>query len=298
MRTHEWLLTGLQRLVMTFTVCYATCREVNISMKTRRGDRDRKTYEDPQIVSSYGRHRQLQAPEQTLLDELGPDLNRMDMLDLGVGAGRTAWHFAPRVSSYLGLDYARAMVERCQRDLPAYRFIVGDASDLGFAADNSYDFVLFSYNGIDHLELPDRERALAEMKRVLRPGGIMAFSSHNANFLPRIIDRFRIQLGPGLRETARSLKWAMVFNLRNPTLRFRLPLSVGVVNDGTHSFKSAGLYYIRPDLQVAALERLDMQDIRCAPNESADYCRGSDPMVATFASAWVYYRCHKPGVLR
>jgi hypothetical protein len=89
-----------------------------------------------------------------------------------------------------------------------------------------------------------------------------------------------------------------VFNLHNPTLRFRLPLSVGVVNDGTHSFKSSGLYYIRPDLQVAALERLDMQDIRCAPNESADYSRGSDPVVATFASAWVYYRCRKPGLSR
>ncbi len=264
-------------------------------MKRQRSDRDRRTYEDPQIVSSYGRHRELQAPEQTLLDQLGPDLDRMEMLDLGVGAGRTAWHFAPRVKSYLGLDYAKAMVERCRRDLPAYRFIEGDASDLGFAGDNSYDLVLFSYNGIDHLEPPVRERALAEMKRVLRPGGVMVFSSHNANFLPTIVDRFRFRFQSTLRETARSLKWAMVFNLHNPTLRFRLPLSVGVVNDGTHSFKSSGLYYIRPDLQVAALERLDMQDIRCAPNESAVYCRASDPGVATFASAWVYYRCRKPG---
>ncbi len=267
-------------------------------MKRQRGDRDRGTYEDLQIVSSYGRNRQLQPPEQTLLDELGPDLGRMEMLDLGVGAGRTAWHFAPLVKSYLGLDYARTMVERCQHDLPAYRFIVGDASDLHFAGDNSYDFVLFSYNGIDHLELPDRERALAEMKRVLRPGGIMAFSSHNANFLGTIVDRFRFRLHPSLRETARSLKWAMAFNLHNPTLRFRLPLSVGMVNDGLHSFKSSGICYIRPDLQVAALERLDMQDVRCAPNESADYSQGSDPVVATFASPWVYYRCRKPGQSR
>lgn len=267
-------------------------------MKGQRGHRDRRTYEDPQIVSSYGRHRELQAPEQALLDELGPDLGRMEMLDLGVGAGRTAWHFAPRVKSYLGLDYAKAMIERCRRDLPAYQFVVGDASDLGFAGDNSYDFVLFSYNGIDHLEPPARERALAEMKRVLRPGGIMVFSSHNANFLPTIVDRFRFRLQSTPRETARSLKWAMMFILHNPTLRFRLPLSVGVVNDGTHSFKSEGLYYIRPDLQVAALERLDMQNIRCAPNESADYSRGSDPRVATFASAWVYYQCRKPGPSR
>ena len=264
-------------------------------MKRQRGDRDRGTYEDLEIVSSYGRNRQLQPPEQTLLDELGPDLGRMEMLDLGVGAGRTAWHFAPHAKSYLGLDYARTMVERCQHDLPAYRFVVGDASDLAFAGDSSYDFVLFSYNGIDHLELPDRERALVEMKRVLRPGGIMAFSSHNANFLDTIVDRFRFRFHRSLRKTAGSLKRAILFNFHNPTLRFRLPLSVGIVNDGLHSFKSSGICYIRPDLQVAMLERLDMQDIRCAQNDDADYSHGNDPEVATFASPWVYYRCRKPG---
>jgi ubiquinone/menaquinone biosynthesis C-methylase UbiE len=264
-------------------------------MRRKRGDRDRGTYEDLQIVSSYGLNRQLQPPEQTLLNELGPDLGRMEMLDLGVGAGRTAWHFAPQAKSYLGLDYARTMVERCQHDLPAYRFVVGDASDLDFAGDNSYDFVLFSYNGIDHLELPDRERALAEMKRVLRPGGIMAFSSHNANFLGVIVDRFRFRPHRSLRETARSLKWAILFNFHNPTLRFRLPLRVGIVNDGLHSFQSSGICYIRPDLQVAMLEHLDMQDIRCAPNDGAEYHRGSDPAVASLASPWVYYRCRKPG---
>ena len=45
-------------------------------MKRQRGDRDRGTYEDPQVVASYGRNRELQLPEQTLLDELGPELGR------------------------------------------------------------------------------------------------------------------------------------------------------------------------------------------------------------------------------
>ena len=56
----------------------------------------------------------------------------------------------------------------------------------------------------------------------------------------------------------------MMFNLHNPTLRFRLPLDVGMVNDGLHAFKSSGICYIRPDLQAAALARLGMTDIRCA----------------------------------
>lgn len=262
-------------------------------MTRRRGDRDRDTYEDPLIVSSYGHDRQLQAPELAILDRLGPVLDRMTMLDLGVGAGRTARHFAPRVKSYLGLDYARTMIDRCRHDLPAYEFVVGDACRLDFAADSSYDLVLFSYNGIDHLPLADRERALREMKRVLRPGGTMLFSSHNSNFLPVIVDRFRIRFSPSPRETARALKWAMLFNLHNPTLRFRLPLDIGIVNDGLHSFRSSGICYVRPDLQVEALARLGMADISCAGNESAAYVSGDDGTVAALDSPWVYYLCRK-----
>jgi SAM-dependent methyltransferase len=169
------------------------------------------------------------------------------------------------------------------------------ACHLDFAADNSYGFVLFSHNGIDHLELPERERALVEMKRVLRPGGLMAFSSHNTNFLPVVVDNYRFRLRASLRETARSLKWMMVFNFQNPTLRFRLPLDVGMVKDGLHAFRSSGICYIRPDLQAAALARLGWTDIRCAMNDSAHFLDGSDPQVATFGSPWVYYRCRKPG---
>jgi SAM-dependent methyltransferase len=263
-------------------------------MKRQRGYRDRGTYEDPQVVARYGRTPILQRPEQTIFDELGSELAGMDMLDLGVGAGRTAWFFAPRVKTYLGLDYARTMIDRCKEDLPDYKFIVGDACHLDFAADNSYDFVLFSYNGIDHLELPEREHALIEMKRVLRPGGLMAFSSHNTNFLPVVVDNYRFRLRPSLRETARSLKWMTVFNLHNPTLRFRLPLDVGIVKDGLHAFRSSGICYIRPDLQAAALVRLGWTDVRCAMNDSAHFLDGSDPQVATFGSPWVYYRCSKP----
>jgi SAM-dependent methyltransferase len=101
-------------------------------MGTRTDDCDRKTYQDQRIVASYASNPQLQPPEQAALDLLGDGLGRMDMLDLGVGAGRTAWFFAPRAKSYLGLDYAPAMVERSRAELPAYRFVVGDARRLDF----------------------------------------------------------------------------------------------------------------------------------------------------------------------
>jgi SAM-dependent methyltransferase len=259
------------------------------------GEYDRRTYEDPRIVASYAENPQLQPPERAALELLADDLGRMDMLDLGVGAGRTTWFFAARAKSYLGLDCAPAMVERARAELPAYDFVVGDASRLDFAADGSYDLVLFSFNGIDHLDLAGRVRALDEMVRVLRPGGTLLFSTHNANYLPAIVDRFRPSLRPlKPRTTFTSLKRAALFNLHNPTLRFRMPLSVGFVNDGVPSFDAAEVCFIRPDLQVEALRRLGMRDIVCAPDDGAEFVPGDATEVAGFTCAWVYFLSRKP----
>ncbi len=258
-------------------------------------DLTHSTYESPDIVALYARPDGLQKPEEMLLAQLRPSLGAMDMLDVGVGGGRTTRHFAPLAGTYLGVDYSAAMIERCKREFPAFQFAVADARRLAFAADESYDFVLFSYNGIDHLDQRERTMALAEMRRVLRPGGLMVFSSHNANYLPAIVDRFRFRIHTSLRETLRSFKWSGVFRLKNGLLHYRMPLASGRVHDGTHSFRSSALYYVRPDLGVAELRRLGMIDIFCAGNESHDFLSGDDPRLPQDSNPWIYYMSRKPG---
>ena len=258
-------------------------------------DSSHSTYESPDIVALYARPDGLQKPEQTLLAQLRPELGSMDMLDIGVGGGRSTRHFAPLAGTYLGVDYSAAMIASCERDFPSFRFAVADARRLAFAADESYDFVLFSYNGIDHLEQRERTMALAEMRRVLRPGGLMVFSSHNANYLPAIVDRFRFRVHGSLRETLRSFKWSGVFWAKNGLLHYRMPLASGRVHDGTHSFRSSAVHYVRPDLGVDELRRLGMIDIACAGNESAEFLPGDDPRLRQDPSPWIYYKSRKPG---
>ena len=150
-------------------------------------DIDLQAYEEPTLVALYSRSVDLQPPEATLFERLRSKLGSMDVLDLGVGAGRTSLHFAPVAKSYLGVDYSAAMIEACSRRMPGVRFLVGDARSMDFAANSSFDLVLFSYNGIDHLTGAERAQFLLEARQILRPGGFLIFSSHNSNFVPSII---------------------------------------------------------------------------------------------------------------
>lgn len=256
------------------------------------GSRD-TSYEAAPIVAMYARDHALQRPEQVLFERLHSRLATMDVLDLGVGAGRTSRHLAG-ARSYLGVDYSTAMVEACRRELPTLRFVTGDARRLDFVADESVDLVLFSYNGIDHADAAGRRRILHEMRRVLRPGGLMILSSHNAAHVPEIVRRFAFRPGATFRETLRSLKWSTIFFAKNPLLWRRLPLAEGRVHDGTHSFASSPIYYIRPDLMVSRLRELRMTDISCAGNESGDFLQDGDPRIAALDGPWVYYVCRKP----
>lgn len=130
------------------------------------------------VVRSYSRGHTLQAPEQAILDHLGPALlARSRVLDLGVGGGRTTPELVRRCASYVGADFAAPMVEACRQrfgDLLQrgnVAFDVADARALPFAS-ASFDLLVFSFNGIDLVGGgAQRLQALSECRRVLRPGG-------------------------------------------------------------------------------------------------------------------------------
>lgn len=100
------------------------------------------------------------------------------VLDVGIGAGRTAWMVSLLTPHYIAIDYATAMVESARRNCPWADIRIGDARSLEFD-DESFDFVLFSNAGIDSLNHEDRASALAEFSRVLSPGGVLIYSTLN-----------------------------------------------------------------------------------------------------------------------
>jgi ubiquinone/menaquinone biosynthesis C-methylase UbiE len=145
-------------------------------------DANQRLYDKPSAVRLYASLEHLEPPEAAVLELLADELPEMRMLDVGVGAGRTAFHFAPRVRSYVGVDYAPMLIEAARRrfrDAPAVRFEVGDARSMPMFEDESFDFVLFSVNGLDCLDHDGRLAALREFRRLTRAGGVLFFSSHN-----------------------------------------------------------------------------------------------------------------------
>lgn len=104
---------------------------------------------------------------------------RGDVLDLGVGNGRTAGLLVPGSRSYVGIDLSAEMVDLARTLHPGVDLRVGDAARLEGIPDAAYDLVVFSYNGLDALDHPHRGTALAEMARVVHPAGRVLFSSLN-----------------------------------------------------------------------------------------------------------------------
>lgn len=110
---------------------------------------------------------------------LADEMRNRAILDLGVGPGRTVTLLRALSADYVGVDYLPAMVERAHALNQFADIRVGDARDLSDFPDGRFQLVAFSYCGIDSVSHVDRQRVLAEVRRVLAPGGVFWFSTLN-----------------------------------------------------------------------------------------------------------------------
>jgi SAM-dependent methyltransferase len=77
------------------------------------------------------------------------------------------------------IDYSWAMIARAQRSSQTLQLVQMDAAQLAFR-DASFDHALFSFNGLDYIYPYSRRiQTFLEIRRVLRPGGWLIYSSHN-----------------------------------------------------------------------------------------------------------------------
>lgn len=216
-------------------------------------------------VYLYYLAKSLMPAEQACLNTCKEHWTGRDVLDIGVGAGRTSRHFLKTARRYAAVDYSPVMVAYLRKKMPQVDVRQADFRDLRVFEDRSFDLVFATANVIDALPHSGRLAALNEASRVLRPGGIFAFSTHNLNYQ----DAFS---GPRWNWSANPLRFAyngLVFVLGRRNHRRIAPLRTrerdyALLNDPGHFYAClhyyAGRETVREQLRSAGLRLLHVFD--------------------------------------
>lgn len=256
-------------------------------------DQNQKTYASAGIVWYYIQLSLLQPAEKTVLDRFKDQLSTMSLLDIGIGGGRTTQHFAPLAKAYTGIDYSAEMIAACQQKfsgvLPPASLNVGDARDMSQFADNTFDFILFSFNGIDYVSHCDRLRIFQEVNRVGKSGSYFFFSSHNLQGIDKEFSfREKISLNP--LKTYVNLIMVTLLRLFNLSIK-RQQLKTAdylIIKDESHNFRLQ-TYYIRPEAQIQQLKDY-FSEVEVYSWKSGQRIADATELSAN-SEMWLYYLC-------
>lgn len=155
------------------------------------------------------------------------------VLDLGCGRGGVMERLHPRAGFVAGLDPDAASLR--EHRAPALALTCGLAEALPYA-DGSFDLVCCSWV-LEHL--PDPARALAEIARVLAPGGHFIFLTPNARhpllILNRVLRPVQRRLVSRLYGRAEADTFPPFYRANTPTRIERLARDAGLAQVALHS---------------------------------------------------------------
>jgi ubiquinone/menaquinone biosynthesis C-methylase UbiE len=117
------------------------------------------------------------------------------VLDIGIGSGLNLPFYARNAREIFGLDPSLPLLTRARSKAPRAQtpvhILEGSAERIPLA-DHSMDTIVMTWTGCS---IPEIGAALAEMRRVLRPGGRLLFVEHGRAPEPRIA-RWQDRLNP------------------------------------------------------------------------------------------------------
>jgi SAM-dependent methyltransferase len=108
------------------------------------------------------------------------------VIEVGAGNGLNFGHYPATVSEVVAVepeDYLRARAAVAARGAPVPVTVLDGVADRLPAPDGTFDAAVAS---LVLCSVPDQAAALAEIRRVLRPGGVLRFYEHVVDDRPRV----------------------------------------------------------------------------------------------------------------
>lgn len=108
------------------------------------------------------------------------------VLEIGIGSGLNLSHYGPEVSSVTGIDPAAELTvkaeQRAER-IAAEVNVIGVSGEMLPVDNDEFDTVVCTWT---LCSIPNPYRAVAEMRRALKPGGQLIFVEHGKSEEPNI----------------------------------------------------------------------------------------------------------------
>lgn len=143
------------------------------------------------------------------------------IFDVGCEAGAMMVYTGLLGAEVNGVDISPESVEKANKYLAKFsikgKAVVGDARKLNFP-DDYFDKVICS-DFLEHLNVEDNIQVLKEIKRVVKPGGLIVIKTPNLTYL----------------------KWARVFKMFRRLLQFKNPFSVVIPHTTGDAHQHIGL---------------------------------------------------------
>jgi len=149
----------------------------------------KKLFLQHDVVAKYSsfdpRVRQLNLAEKSFIKHY--EIYNKKVLVVGSGAGRVAANLLLFGNKVFAVESSIKLHQSALTTYPNNKFKnlvthYGDANNLDFIKNNSFDVVFFPMNGLDYAQtLEERRNILIQMQQKLKPNGILAYSSHNLN---------------------------------------------------------------------------------------------------------------------
>ena len=249
---------------------------------------NKKKYESKSVVSSYINMR-LQNPEVMILVKYREAIAGKHVLDIGCGSGRTTAILKNLSNGYVGIDYSLDMVESCRKRFEGVRFLHGDVREMNEFNDEEFDYVIFSFNGLDSINHEDRLKGLREIYRVLKLDCLFVFSSHNRNHR-HAISRPEMEFSTmPCKQAGNLIKYfkSTCNRLRNKNHQV-FEEQYAIINDVAHNYAML-TYYIDKVNQVKQLEDMGFKTIEMYDTLGNTLDINGDDA----DSAWIYYVARK-----